>query len=99
MLAEFSSLRGQRQAVVGACEQGNAELAFQFGDLAADGWMAGAELAPGGGEAAGLSHRDEGLAEVPVHRNPVHSWNRPCSILNRSMLPVQPYNAPHRDAG
>ena len=76
MLAQLAALRGQRQAVVGAREQPGAELAFQRGDLAADRRMAGAQLARRGGEAAGLGHRDEGLAEVPVHRRPpsVHIW-------------------------
>ena len=68
MLAKLAALRGQRKTFVGAREQGNAELAFQLGDLAADRRMAGAQLARGGGEAAGLGHRDEGLAQVPVHR-------------------------------
>ena len=45
----------------------------ELGDLAADRRMAGAQPARGGGKAAGFRHRDEGLAQVPVHRRPVHS--------------------------
>ena len=68
MLAKLAALRGQRKTVIGAREQGNAELAFQLGDLAADRRMAGAQPPRRRGEAAGLGHRDEGLAQVPVHR-------------------------------
>ena len=40
MLAKFAALRGQRKTVVGSREQGNAELTFQFGDLAPTvGWL------------------------------------------------------------
>ena len=43
MLAKLAALRGQRKTFIGAREQGNAELAFQLGDLAADRRMAGAQ--------------------------------------------------------
>ena len=100
MFAELAALRGQRQAFVGAREQGNAELAFQFGDLAADRRMAGAQLARRRGETAGFGHRDEGLAQVPVHRL---FPRRQCSLLNDHLFnieqprrPVQPYNGPQQ---
>jgi hypothetical protein len=68
MLAELAALRGQRQSLVGAGEQARAELPLEGCDLAADGRMARAQLARCSSQAALLGHRDEGLAEVPVHR-------------------------------
>src|SRR5882757_407756 len=70
MFAEFAALRRQRKALVGTREQGDAELIFQCGDLAADRRMTGTQQARGRREAAGFGHRDEGLAKVPVHRRP-----------------------------
>ena len=95
MLAKLAALRGQRQTFVGAREQGDAELTFQFGDLAADGRMAGAQLPRRGGEAAGFGHGDEGLAQVPVHGAPavVHCLDSHLFNIEHQRPPVQPYNA------
>ena len=68
MLAKFSPLRRQRQAFVGSREQFCAELALQQRDVAADGRMAGAQLARRRGKTSRLRDGDKGLAEVPIHR-------------------------------
>ena len=93
VLAKLAALRGQRQPLVGAGEQASAELPLQCGDLAADGRMAGAQLARRRGKAALFGHRDEGLAEVPVHRGYPRSFldNRLFNIV-QCRRAVQPYN-------
>src|SRR5205823_6333131 len=100
MLAKFSSLRRQRQAFVGSREQFGAELAFQQRDVAADGRMAGAQLARRRGKATGFCCGDKGLAEVPIHRRlrdprVVRLWCFGCSILNsmaRASSPIMAGN-------
>ena len=65
-LARLKALAAE--PVVGAREQGNAQLIFQLGDLAPHRRMAGAQLPRRRCKAAGLGDRHEGLAKVPVHR-------------------------------
>jgi hypothetical protein len=58
--AAFSVL-GELHGVGGALQQAQAQHAFQRLQTAADGWLRGAQLRGGGGQAAGFHDADKGL--------------------------------------
>jgi hypothetical protein len=98
MLSEFSSPRGQRQAVIGTREQGDAELPFQFGDLSADRWVARAELARRSGEAAALSTAAKIVQRSQSIATPFMSVEGLVQYWTGKSFPCSPIMA-HRDAG
>jgi len=64
---------GQAQCVGGALHQRLAELALQRLQPAADGGLGRAQLARGGGEAAGLDDADEGLHQQQAVEGRAHA--------------------------
>ena len=67
VLVKFPPLRCQRESVGGSRKQPSAKLRLKCRDLAAHGWMTGAQTARRPGEAPGIGNRDECLAQIPIH--------------------------------
>lgn len=84
VLTQSAAIGGEHESISGTRQQLGPELRLQRRDLAADGRMAGVQPPRRGGEAAGIGHRDEGLAEVPIHRRLRSNLNRRMFNIERS---------------